>query len=260
MKTSVVRYGGVHQALSGARTMDVTGHRAEYEFEWKYLERSEWMWLEALHLRHIPGPFALLNPLRKNRLSASASSLIPTSVTGVGLDLTRYTYSWDNSYPADELAGPGVRALRLDSWTSVGVGHMRFDGFRPTAVRVGEQITASVWLKAPADPSALLALDYTDRDGNQVTSPPWEAQAVTSAWARYSITKTVPAGVAGVRFAVLTGAAAPAMSMAAPQVELGPAPTSWEPGGAAPRVLIDQLASTSPIFPLTDCSLTLLEA
>ncbi len=260
MKTSVVRYGGVHQALSGARTMDVTGHRAEYGFEWTFLERSEWVWLEALHLRHIPGPFAMLSPLKKNRLSTQATSLVPTTVTGVGLDLNRYTTSWDYTYPADTAAGPGIRALRLDSWTSTGVGNMRFDGFRPTAVRVGEQITASVWLKAPANPQAQLAIDYMDRDGNQLTSPPWEPQAVTAGWARYSITKTIPAGVAAVRFAVLTGVTTPALSMAAPQVELGPIPTPWEPGGGAPRVLVDQLDTSSPLFPLTDCSLTLLEA
>jgi hypothetical protein len=36
--------------------------------------------------------------------------------------------------------------------------------------------------------------------------------------------------------------------------------TSWDLGGGAPAVLIDQLPSTSPRYPLMDCTITLLEA
>ena len=32
LSATQVRYGGLHQGLSGARTLDVTGHKAEYEF------------------------------------------------------------------------------------------------------------------------------------------------------------------------------------------------------------------------------------
>src|SRR5690554_2646520 len=75
IKANLVRYGGVHQGLSGARTVDVTGHRYEYAFDWDYMEQAEWAWLEAMHLRHVPGPFRLLNPLKKNRLAPQSSAM-----------------------------------------------------------------------------------------------------------------------------------------------------------------------------------------
>src|SRR5690606_40132859 len=48
MSDTSTRYGGIHQGLTGARTMDITGHRREYEFEFVYMDKQDFAWLNAL--------------------------------------------------------------------------------------------------------------------------------------------------------------------------------------------------------------------
>src|SRR5688572_21324044 len=75
IRMSPVVYGGIRQGLSGARTLDVTGVRMGYDMEFTGLEPDEWMHLEALRTRLIPGPHRLLDPLRRNRLSVEAAAV-----------------------------------------------------------------------------------------------------------------------------------------------------------------------------------------
>src|SRR5690606_23969820 len=83
------RYGGVHQGLTGARTMDITGHRREVEFQFTYLEKAEFEWLNALHARMVPGPLYLLDPRYRNRLSPQATSLrSPHNAATTGLQVS----------------------------------------------------------------------------------------------------------------------------------------------------------------------------
>src|SRR5690606_39453918 len=65
--------------------MDVTGHRDEYELEFRFLDRDEFEWVELLHTRMVPGPHLMINPLKKNRLSWQASKLIVTPYGKAGV-------------------------------------------------------------------------------------------------------------------------------------------------------------------------------
>lgn len=259
ISTSEVRYGGVHQALSGARTMDILGHRSEYTFEWTYMEPAEWTWLRALHTRHVPGPFRLINPMRKNRLTPQASAVTPAPQTSIGVHVLNGTWDWVWDWPTE--AGPGARALSLPSW-GTGNAVVRFDWNKPIALFPNETVTFSAYVKADGDTNVRLVIDFFDRYGKHITSSPQQTRTVTTEWQRVSLTHSVAdAEIAGAAPAILTAPqGTPGIRLAAPQFESGSAATAWEQGGAAPVVLIDQLETSSPRFPLTDCTLTLLEA
>ncbi|HVV11574.1 hypothetical protein [Amycolatopsis sp.] len=258
IKDTVVRFGGVHQGLSGARTVDVTGHRSELSFDWKYMEKAEWKWLKALHTRHIPGPFRLIKPTGVNRLSLQASSCYPLPTTnGLGVYNTVSNVEWALDWPAD--ADPGYRSLRLSSFAASQI--LRWDFSGQTPVFPGETITASLYAKTEtAGQTFSLTVDYYDRTGAQTSSAPWVSCTPTTDWQRFNVTTTVPEGTASVVFALITGDFVGPVRIAAAQLESGSAPTDWEQGGSAPTVHIDQLETSSPLFPLTDCSMTLLEA
>lgn len=258
IKDTIVRFGGVHQGLSGARTVDVTGHRSELEFEWKYMEKAEWKWLQALHTRHIPGPFRLIKPTGVNRLSLAASSCkaVP-STQGLGVYTTVNTVERAVDWPAE--ADPGYDCLRVTVFSTSQV--IRWDYSTQTPIFPGETVTGSFYGKGEAAGQTFnLTMDYYDRTGTQTGSAPWQSKTLTTGWQRFSITATPPAGTAAVVMAVVTAAYVTPMRFAAAQLETGSTPTEWEQGGYAPTVHIDQLDTSSPQFPLTDATLTLLEA
>lgn len=261
MSDTSTRYGGVHQSLSGARTMDVTGHRREFEFEFTYLQKLDYEWLQALHTRLVPGPLYLLDPRYKNRLSSQATSLQSTYNAahvglrvdiGVARDLTR-------DFPQDIVYG--THCLAVTSFTAD--QSVTTDAGAFTPVRPGETITGSWYVRAVGDdPTQELSLSFEFYDADrqlQGTSSLTEFTAVED-WNRYSHTTTVPDGVSAVVMRLTFAAYNTAVRLAAPMVEEGENSTEWEQGKAAAMVLVDQLQTSSPIFPLTDCTLTLLEA
>lgn len=254
IKTTEVRFGGIHQGLSGARTIDVTGIKAEYQFSWTYLEEAEWNWLRAMHTRLIPGPFRLIDPLRKNRLSVLASKVDASNVRWPGVSLQGGVWSREWDWPPGA-AAPGAQSLRW--FNRSGSTALRFDQAKRTAVFPGEQITGSVYIKAGGTAPMSMVFDWYDRDGQISASTPISL-SLTNSWARYSTTATAPAGAMACVLALYSDDTTN-VRVAAPQVESGLL-TDWEHGGAERLVLMDQLDTSSPRFPLTDCSLTLLEA
>ncbi|MBM7771983.1 hypothetical protein JOD54_002187 [Actinokineospora baliensis] len=248
---SQVRYGGIHQGLSGARTLDVTGHKAEYTFQWRWIDPAERLWLEALHTRLIPGPFRLIDPLRHNRLSISAVTL-----NGPGITVPTATRTWTTDWPA--LAGPGYRSLRLTGWGGE-TNTVTFDQAVKTAVFPEEQMVGSVWLKADAAVSARIGFEWFDRTGAQVGTN-YNTVSITTTWTRFSMFRLAPVGAVSGVFQFRGQTYTTPVQLAAPQFERGSTPAAWETGGGAPVVVLDQLALTSPRFPLVDCDLTLLEA
>lgn len=246
-----VRYGGVHQGLSGARTMDVTGHRAQYQFDWKFVEDAEWKWLRALHTRHIPGPFRLINPMRKNRLSHQATALDPRALT-----IPSASRTWVVDWPAG--AEVGYRSVRLTGWGNE-QNTVSFDLSKTTAIFPGESVTGSTFVKGDAAASARLGIEYYDRAGVKVGPSSFATINITTGWQRFTISRVALAGAVSLVFAFRGDTFTTPVQLAAPQLEAGAAATPWEQGGGAPVVVVDQLTTTSPRFPLSDCSLTLLE-
>lgn len=249
---TVQRFGGVHQALSGARTMDVTGHRASWELTLPWLTPVESRFVEALHLRTVPGPFRLIDPLGTNRLPRDAAMLLPLGgavFNSSGGVLRR------GVGPAD--IGPPVSALEWSSYTAG--SYLRLP---VVPVLEAETVTFSLWLKAEtASATGRLALDHIPAGATGHTSSATQAITITTGWSRYSVTATVPAGTGTTRPAlVVDDTAGGTITAAASQVETGSAPTEWDLGGAAPPVLVDQVERVSPNYPRNDLTATLLEA
>lgn len=259
MTINEIRYGGVHQGLSGARTVDITGFRTDYQFDFNWLTRDEFLWLEALHLRLVPGPFYLLNPLKRNRLSSQASRLMPSFKQSAGVAFDGPS-SVSRDWPTD-LPIPG-RSLKLANWTGT-TNNVAFDTGKPVPVLPGETLTASVWLKSDVTYNnvklriAWYTVDKQFIRNDEISvapSPDWSLH-----WFTYH---EAPSNAAAGVFSVVLGAPTTAVYFAAPMLEAGTDywPNEWEIGGGATLVHVDTLETTSKIFPLRNASLKLMEA
>jgi len=255
-----VRYGGIHQGLSGARIMDITGYRAEYMFNFRNLDRDEYIWLEALHTRLVPGPFYLINPLKLNRLTQQSSRLQLTEYNNSGLDFDS-PYSVSRDWPTD-IVVPG-RSVRFADWEGTALPIV-FDPTKPVPLMDGETLTASVYLKSDQEyPGVKIRISWFTEDRVFI-----EDQEITvdlaNEWRRMWFTyHEAPTNAAAASFSVVLGSAVEDVGvyMAAPQLEAGVTwPSPWELGGGAPVVLVDQLPAISQRYPLRHATLTLLEA
>lgn len=252
-----IRLGGVHQALSGARTVDITGFRQEFGFKFSYLNEEEYRWLEALHTRTVRGPFRLINPLKKNRLSSSATAMRVVRTLDIGI-YTLSPYGVSSAFPSALTIPAQTRSF--SGWT--GNATFNFDNGRTIPVRTGETLTGSVYVQH--NPAALagctLRLSWFDRNNGALTTDTQSFTAPTT-FGRFTITRAAPANAAGAVFSIVTPAyvATSTLLISAPQVEAAATATAFEPGGGSATVSVDQLTTTSPIFPLRDCQLNLVE-
>lgn len=255
VELNTVRYGGVHRALSGAATVDITGFRDEFEFAWTYAEEQEVSALRAMHTRVVRGPFWLINPLRKNRLSVQATQLFHLARTFPGVWISAGLGETVDDWPED--AGFGNRAFRWHTKPATSQV-LTFDFAKWTPVMPGEELTVSVYLKGAG--AHVPRIVWYDKTGGPAATPITGSGTVTSEWQRYSLTATAPSNAALVRFDVVSNASSDDLLVAAPQVEISSEPTDWEPGGGSAYVHIDQLETSSPRYPLFDVRMTLLEA
>lgn len=264
-----VRYGGVHQGLSGARIMDVTGHRDEYELEFRFLDRDEFEWVELLHTRMVPGPHLMINPLKKNRLSLQASKLIVTPYGKAGVRAPLGARYGLPSSPPTALGYRG-RSVFVGDWTDPNP-RVTFDPGKYIPVLPGERLTGSVYLSSSFGnvTGSTLRFEWFDASRAPVSGTPASTSSTFNvtdgAWSRATFTNVQPpAGAVACRFSIGVGTLADpddtTLAIAAPQVEVGASATDFEVGCAAPEVLIDQIKTTSPRFPYRDVTLTLMEA
>jgi hypothetical protein len=255
---NLVRYGGVHQGLSGARTMDVTGHKYEFTFNWKHMEKSEWVWLEALHTRYFPGPFWLISPL-KAQLLTRESSAFKSAINGThGLEGSSVTIGVNTDWPTN--VGIATSSLVVTG-TGTG-GTITLDeglGFPAVA---GETYWVNLYVKntvvAGLTTENTFAINWLNSSGAVIGTPTQVTLGQSGSWTQVSLSSTPPAGaVTGfVKFLIKNGAT---YRFAAPMVNIGSAALPWEIGGGASLVVVDQLSTSSPRFPLSDCTMTVLE-
>lgn len=254
------RLGGVHQALSGARTVDVTGLRRTYELDWNYLTDNEVAWLYAFYRKMITQPAYLIDPMKKNLLSEQASTLRVHRNNDLGVQMsTLLVREYRNDFP------PGVPIVgdRVPIIVSSNSGgYFRLDGtdtFIPAFT--GEPITFSIYMRVDSGSiNVSMILDWVDKYGADVMPPTNITKNITTSWQRFSITVTPTGAQAGVRPAFVLGSGTLNLRIAAPQVEYASAPTDWEMGGGKSKVMIEQITSESPRFPLNNISVTFLEA
>lgn len=251
------RYGGVQVGISGARTVDVTGFRDDYVFSFSFMEPSEWSWLEALHTRHVRGPFWLINPMRNNRLSTRATTLDRSFNSNAGITMqggsTQLVADWPSA------ANPGALSMRWYSRTNPSV--MYFDRDIRFPVFPTEQVTRSVYMRSSAGTIDVQSrIQWYKKDGTAIVSIPTTTHSVGTSWTRFSQTTTAPADAVTGLFHLYTESITNDLFVAAPQLNNGATALAWEQGGGAPLVHVDQLETTSPRYPLSSVNLTLLEA
>lgn len=254
------RFGGVHQALSGARTVDVTGLRRIYEMDWNYLTDAEVAWLYAFYRKMITEPSYLIDPMKKNLLSEQASICKVHRSDDLGIQMGSLLVQENrNDYPSG-LSITGNRVPIIVS-TNAG-GFLRFDGsttFVPAFT--GQPITFSIYMRVDSGTvNVSMIVDWVDKYGVQVNPSTSVTQTITTTWQRFSITVTPSGTQAGIRPAFVFNAGTINLRMAAAQVEYSNAATSWEMGGGKAKVMIEEITSESPRFPLNNISATLLEA
>lgn len=259
LTTTEKRFGGVHESLNGARAVDVTGFRTEYRFTFPYLSEDGYRWLRALYLRHIRGPHYLINPLRTNLLSPQCSTGYVHGIRDYGWQALGLSVDYVQDFPPT--AGiPGNRACRVVN--SAASGSLIADGNKKfIPVIPGEDVTFSTYLRADAPTTLTMFLDHIDTSGNVVPGGATRSVNVPTSWTRFLLTHTPTVEAAAVRPGFSFSAAQTYdTAFAAPQVEYGTSATGVDLGGGSTKVLIDQITSTSPQFPLSDVSVTLLEA
>ncbi len=257
VNVSDVRFGGVHQGLSGARTMDVTGVKMQVDLNLSYLTETDYLWLEAMFIRHIPGPVFLINPLKKNLLSKEASISKTSYFPGNGIwsSTASYTHNWtyEASYPTGV---PGTRSIKRTVPASSVV--FEADSNYKIPVTVGTTYDFSAYMKADSSKTVTYGIAWYDKNYGFLSNTT-SAKSVTTAWTRFDVSGTAPASAAlAVPFWQST-TNVPFTSTAL-QFEAAATPTSWQIGGGSMVVLIDQMPTQSPRFPLRNVSLTLLEA
>lgn len=241
----VSRFGGTHEALSGARTMDTTGHRATYTLDIPAVTPELGAFLDGLYYGTVAGPLYLLDPLSPNLLPRMQAQLAPFQaglvVTSGGLARV------DETAPARV----PVAALEWSAYTPPAT--LRF-AWRP--VLPGEDITVSVLARAVTSGTVATVLTIEDRQGHTAMA---EAEAtVTDQWQRCHVTTTLDRDARRVQVSVSARSGA-AVRVAAAQLEYAGTPTEWNPNAGCVPVVIDQIDRDSPQYPYTDTTVTLLE-
>ncbi len=258
IKVSQVRLGSARQALSGARTVDVTGHRQQFQFTFRHLDEEEYAWLEALHTRVIPGPLRLISPLKRNRLSMQASHVMSWGVYTLGVQTNvaypAYTRDFPDAVPLQGRSTYFEESAVNSYWT--------FDGNRNgSPVFPGEDIVASVYLRSDTAQTLEYRLIFRNAAGldipGETITGDW---SISTSWNRFQVTGEAPDDAATVML-MLTNpdAVFTDLLIACSQVEQGTTASDWQVGGGGAVVAVDQLETSSPLFPRFDCTLTLLE-
>lgn len=253
LEINPIRYGGIHQGLSGARVIDVTGWRNDYKLEFKYLCPEEFEWLEACYMQVVPGPHYLVNPLKRNLLSAQSTAM-QAGRLGVTVGGTTAIV---NDYPA-ELPFP-VRATRMQDWTGSS-NLLIFDNGRPVPIYKPGPLIYSVYLRAEAVLNVTLQAYWYNAAGTLIGNTD-TIVGLDTQWARYWMSyQEPPAGAVAMTAAIQLGTAGADISIAAPQVETGVLmPSSFELGGGCATVIINDFPETSPRFPYRSVPVTFLE-
>jgi hypothetical protein len=254
------RLGGVHQALSGARTVDVTGFRRIYEMDWNYLTDSEVSWLYAFYRRMITQPAYLIDPMKKNLISEQASVGFSHGRDDLGIT---YNSSVVREFRNDFPTGVPIVGNRVPIIVSTGVsgGWIRLDGDTTwIPATIGEPITYSMYMRCDTGTvNVSMVADWCDKYGTELPGT-FVGKTITTSWQRFSITVTPTGAQAGLRPAMTMPAGTVNIRVAAPQVEYGSVATDWEMGGGKSKVMIEDISSESPRFPLNNISVTFLEA
>jgi hypothetical protein len=116
-------------------------------------------------------------------------------------------------------------------------------------------------MKADSNITVNMVGDAVNKYGVAVGGAGTFAKSITTSWTRFSISVTQSATQAGFRpvlFFPTSGAQN--VYISCPQVEVAASASAWRMGGGSSKIIIDDLSTTSPRYPLFNASLSMLEA
>lgn len=273
IERSMEMSGASNTSLDGTTTLDIRGFRRTWKLATTYLDVNDLSYLQACYQGLVSGPLRLIDPINKNRLSASTSAATKASEFPGGR--TNW-YSAGGSVLSSYGSTPDIAYTRYDgtavtyspdtyiSWNAPAAGTLSAEvsGSKPlntkaVPARVGEVLTLSLYLRvASGGGTGTAYLRAVDASGAVVGTA--SASTSLTVWTPLSATLTVPATAVGVvvQFgSTLEGA----YEVCQLQVEEGNAPTPWVAGQGCPEVAFLGLEEVSPRYPQVSCALTLKE-
>ncbi|HEY2101517.1 MAG TPA: hypothetical protein VGH72_33975 [Pseudonocardia sp.] len=239
----VTEFGVLHQPLSGATTKDVFGYKQSFQIPLDALDGPAWSFFEMIFRGAIPGPYYLMDPRRRNRLSAtvSANDTVYTADTvwfpssGALPHVAVTSFLLPDKASGRNVQGPGS-AL---SWTPTAAGTLLAEA-NPIPVLAGETITFSCYVQA-GNPT----LELVPYDSTGTAHAPWTGTVdETGLVDRKHITRRIPldGSIAAVR-PQLRASAAGTYTTLGWQVSDHAGPEPWVLGAGVPQVLVDGLAN-----------------
>jgi hypothetical protein len=259
--------GGLHELAAGGNVRDRTQARRRWVLGWKALTDDEWSGLRTLY--RLPGPYRLLDPRDRNRLTVNQSTGTEELRDTTGhRPVTQGVLASDTAF-----AHSGTRSLKWDSETALAVSSGRGVAYATSgtsidaswaAVRPSVAHTFSVWAHASIAVSMAARIDWYSTAGALLSSSVGSGTSVsTSAWTQLTVANasspaTAAYGIGGVQNTTTTGAAVQVW-LDDPQLEEGAVASTWLLGGGSPLVVVDTLAPSAVLAGFTDAELVLLE-
>jgi hypothetical protein len=253
---SPVITAAVQQSLGGARTVDHLGSpRRTYTMSRSWLTLDEQGVLEGLAVgAYGPGPFALVDPWRRNVLTPNQSS-------GSDVDGTANTDFWLNhgaGFPLSDTAVP-YQGRRSVAWDVTAVNNALLTGgtdwgsvdpVRDPVPVPAATYTGSAWLRIATGTATVRAyLDWHNAAGDlspEGASVGSNVALPTGVWTQVSATGAAwgNAGYVRLAFQVMALSGAARIYLDALQVEQAATPSAWVVGSGSPRVSFTSLTNT----------------
>lgn len=199
------RQSSVHDTLGGGRRVQFAPDgRRTYGWSWKFLSPALVSALERFSTGAAgPGPYVLVDPQRRNMLSANQSSAGSAAGSPAGVSTVAGSGETVGVQSTTVLQGP--RALVWSLPDVVSVGRLRFDppaGLVGFAAPPGEPWTFSAWVQGGgADPAAEVSavLRWVRADGSGLVDTVGAPTGLTGfGFAQVVVSRDVPpAGAAG---------------------------------------------------------------
>lgn len=255
---NVDRFGGVHTSINGSRTVDVLGFKSRYELEIRHMKPEEYNRLEALYTQQIPGPFYLVDPLRRNLVSRESSSARPSGAGFRGLSAAGGALSWVKASDS-----PLEWTKRAAEWHTFEADNtVRFDYGRRIPLVSGQPITFSVYANPSEDVQLRARFQcYVGNQGAGTVSGE-DTECPAGEWTR--VTVTIPDTenydeVSPELQFISGGSDSTKIKILGAQAEYADEPTEATLGGGSVLVVFEQMDTTSPYYPYQSAALTLLE-
>ena len=261
--STVDRFGGIHNGISGGRTVDTLGYKARFEFNLPYLTPEDHAWLETVFTRQIPGNLYLINPLKKNLLSREASSARPSGTSTAGVYTVPGTGGVSTWVRVTD--GPITWTQRAARWTGMDLNsRLHFDYAGRIPILDGEDITFSVYVRSnEAVTVAGYSQAYLNGEWLGTRDYTSDYELAPGTWTRVQITHTGNVSESEeINFGVEYrggGTNNRVIHAMGAQAEYNSEPTEPALGGGSHRVAIESMDVVSTRYPLQSVNLKILE-